>query len=54
MKKFYYIVYLKPRNFSKRYDGDGLWSAPTKTQARKEIAQAYGAPVNLIKLEERA
>ena len=54
MKKFYYIVYRKPRNFSKRYVGDGLWSAPTKTQARKEIAQAYGAPVNLIKLEDRA
>lgn len=48
MKTFYYIAYRKPRGMLPRYAGDGLWDAPNKTVARKEIARARGVPVSRL------
>lgn len=51
MKTYYYIARRMFRG-KLRYAGDGIWMAPNKTIARKEISQCRGVPASRIKLSD--
>lgn len=51
MKTYYYIARRMFRG-KLRYAGDGIWMAPNKTIARKEISNARGVPASRIKLSD--
>lgn len=50
MKTYYYIAHRMFRG-KLRYAGDGIWMAPNKTVARKEISNARGVPASRIILK---